>query len=128
MNRQALARLGDESVLPGCSPIPPGISGHPTDSCPYGDADDAGDLPAGRQLVKASGTYGAHVTVSVENSPPQRAYARYYTKLLNRLGFVPRRRVTTPMARIRQSRKVEGGPTDGLCQLVQRLPESERLL
>ena len=94
LNRPALARIGKGSVLPDCYLIPPGIPGHSTDSCPYGEADDTGDLQAARQLVRSSGSAGALVTVWAENSSPQRAYARYYTKLLNRLGFVARRRMT----------------------------------
>ena len=65
----------------------PGIAGHSTDPCPYGHADDPGDLQAGRELVKSSASAGAPVTVWVEDSWPQRAYAGYYSKLLNRLGF-----------------------------------------
>jgi peptide/nickel transport system substrate-binding protein len=90
MNRPYLAKLGKGSVLPDCYLIPDGIVGHPTGSCPYGDPDDPGNLPAARQLVKASGTAGTPVRVWVENSAPERAYARYYTKLLDRLGFVAR--------------------------------------
>ncbi len=82
-------------MLPDCYLIPPGIVGHPTGSCPYGQADDDGDIQAGRQLVRQSGASGTPVTVWVEDSSPQRAYARYYTKLLNRLGFTARMTVTT---------------------------------
>jgi peptide/nickel transport system substrate-binding protein len=87
LNRPALVRLGADALTPDCYLIPDGIVGHPSASCPYGGADDSGDLRAARQLVKASGTAGAQVTVWTENSAPQRAYARYYTKLLNRLGY-----------------------------------------
>jgi peptide/nickel transport system substrate-binding protein len=87
INRPYLAKLGKGAVEPGCYLIPEGIVGHPTGSCPYGDADDRGDLSAARQLVKESGTAGMPVSVWVEDSAPERAYARYYTKLLNRLGF-----------------------------------------
>jgi peptide/nickel transport system substrate-binding protein len=90
LNRPYLAKLGKGSVLPDCYLLPDGIVGHPTASCPYGDADDPGDLKTARQLVKASGTSGTPVSVWVEDSAPERAYARYYTKLLNRLGFKAR--------------------------------------
>lgn len=93
LDRPALARLGKGSVLTDCYLIPDGIVGHPTDPCPYGDADDHGDLRTARQLVRASGTLGASVLVWVEDNSPQRAYARYYTKLLNRLGFNAQLRV-----------------------------------
>ncbi len=93
LDRPRLARLGKGSVLPDCYLIPPGITGHPTDGCPYGDADDSGDVRAARQLVKESGTEGVAVTVRVDDAWPQRAYARYYTKLLNRIGLQARLRV-----------------------------------
>jgi peptide/nickel transport system substrate-binding protein len=87
LNRPYLAKLGKGAVDPGCYLIPEGIAGHPTGSCPYGDADDRGDLKAARRLVQASGTAGTPVVVWVEERSPERAYARYYTKLLNRLGY-----------------------------------------
>jgi peptide/nickel transport system substrate-binding protein len=90
LNRPYLAKLGKGAVVPDCYLIPDGIVGHPTASCPYGDAEDPGDPPAARQLVKESGAAGTPVVVWVEDSSPDRAYARYYTKLLNRLGFVAR--------------------------------------
>ena len=87
MNRPYLAKLSTGALEPGCYLIPDGIIGHPTASCPYGDADDRGDPKTARQLVQASGTAGTPVVVWVEDSSPERAYARYFTKLLNRLGF-----------------------------------------
>ena len=87
LDRPALARLGKQAVVPDCYLIPPGITGHPTDDCPYGDADGTGDPHAGRQLVEQSGTEGAPVTVSVDDNWPQPAYGRYFAKLLTRLGF-----------------------------------------
>jgi peptide/nickel transport system substrate-binding protein len=87
LNRPYMAKLGKGAVDPGCYLIPEGIAGHPTGSCPYGDADDRGDLKAARRLVQASGTTGTPLVVWVEDRSPERAYARYYAKLLDRLGF-----------------------------------------
>ena len=87
MNRPYMAELSKGALVPDCYLIPDGIVGHPTASCPYGDADDRGDLKAARQLMQESGSVGLPVVVWVEDSSPERAYARYYTKLLNRLGF-----------------------------------------
>ena len=95
LDRPALARLSKGSLLPSCYLLPAGIAGHPTGDCPYGGAEDDGDLRAGRQLVKESGTGGTPVTVWVDDGWPQRAYARYYKGLLNRLGFRARLRVLT---------------------------------
>ena len=93
LNRPYMAKLSKGSLVPDCYLIPDGIVGHPTASCPYGDAEDTGDLKAARQLVQASGTAGLPVVVWVEDRSPGRAYARYYTKLLNRLGFDARMEV-----------------------------------
>jgi peptide/nickel transport system substrate-binding protein len=87
LNRPYLAKLSKGALVPDCYLIPDGIAGHPTASCPYGDADDTGDLKAARQLMQESGSTGVPVVVWVEDRSPGRAYARYYTKLLNRLGF-----------------------------------------
>jgi peptide/nickel transport system substrate-binding protein len=87
MNRPYMAKLSKGALEPGCYLIPDGIPGHPSASCPYGDADDRGDLKTARQLVQASGTAGSSLVVWVEDTSPERAYARYFTKLLNRLGF-----------------------------------------
>jgi peptide/nickel transport system substrate-binding protein len=87
LNRPYMEKLSKGALSPDCYLIPEGIAGHPSASCPYGDADDTGDLKAARQLMQESGATGAPVVVWVEDSSPERAYARYYTKLLNRLGF-----------------------------------------
>jgi peptide/nickel transport system substrate-binding protein len=94
LNRPYLAKLAKGALDPGCYLIPDGIAGHPSASCPYGDADDRGDLKTARQLIGESGTAGAPVVVWVEDSAPQRSFARYYTKLLNHLGYDARLRVT----------------------------------
>jgi peptide/nickel transport system substrate-binding protein len=93
LDRPYMAKLAKGTLEPGCYLIPDGIVGHPTASCPYGDADDHGDLKAARQFVQESGTAGLRVVVWVEDSSPERAFARYYTKLLNRLGFDARTKV-----------------------------------
>ena len=90
LNRPHLAKLAKGALVPDCYLIPDGIAGHPTATCPFGDADDRGDMKAARQLLELSGTAGLPVTVWVEDSSPERAFARYYTKLLDRLGFTAR--------------------------------------
>jgi peptide/nickel transport system substrate-binding protein len=87
LDRPYLAKLGKGALEPDCHLLPDGIPGHPSASCPYGDADDEGNLAAARQLMRESVSIGLPVTVWVEDRSPARAYARYYTKLLNRLGF-----------------------------------------
>jgi peptide/nickel transport system substrate-binding protein len=87
LDRPALARVGGEFVRPECYLLPDGITGHPGDSCPYGDADADGDLAAARRLVEQSGTSGQSVTVWGEDRQPYRAYSQRYLKLLDRLGY-----------------------------------------
>jgi peptide/nickel transport system substrate-binding protein len=87
LNRPALSLAGGEFMRPECYLLPDGISGHPGDSCPYGDADAEGDLPEARRLVEQSGTAGESVTVWGDDREPYRAYTRRYVKLLERLGY-----------------------------------------
>jgi peptide/nickel transport system substrate-binding protein len=109
LDRPYMAKLAKGTLNPGCYLIPDGIAGHPTASCPYGDADDPGDLKAARQLVQESGTAGLAVVVWVEDSSPERGYARYYTKLLNRLGFDARTKV---VATAQDFGRIASGRTD----------------
>lgn len=113
LNRPALARLAKGSLLPDCYLLPQGVVGHPSGSCPYGDAEDTGDLHSGRELVQESGTAGAPVTVWVEDSSPERAYARYYTKLLARLGFSAKLRVASASRDFGTIGKVQSDPQTG---------------
>ena len=87
LDRPALSELANGSVEAECYLLPDGIPGHPSSSCPYGEADNDGDLQAARELVVQSGTAGSPVTVWGENSAPQRAFVRHYIKLLRRLGY-----------------------------------------
>jgi peptide/nickel transport system substrate-binding protein len=96
LDRPALAQLADGSLEPACYLVPDGIPGHPSSSCPYGDADGEGDLQAARELVLQSGAARAAVTVWGENSAPQRAYVRHYVKLLRLLGYRAEARLVEP--------------------------------
>jgi peptide/nickel transport system substrate-binding protein len=96
LDRPALAQLGNGGLEPSCYLIPEGIPGHPSGSCPYGGADDEGDLAEARELVQRSGTAGTSVIVWGENGAPERAYVRSYTKLLNRLGYRAKTQLLPP--------------------------------
>jgi peptide/nickel transport system substrate-binding protein len=96
LDRPALAELGNGTVEPDCYLIPEGIPGHPSGSCPYGGADDEGDLAEARDLVQQSGTAGTSVTVWGGNEAPERAFVRNYTKLLNRLGYRAKTQLLPP--------------------------------
>jgi peptide/nickel transport system substrate-binding protein len=96
LDRPALAQLANGSLEPSCFLLPEGVPGHPSGSCPYGGADEPGDLQAARELVQRSGTRRARVTVWGENSAPQRAFIRNYVKLLRRLGYRADARLVQP--------------------------------
>jgi peptide/nickel transport system substrate-binding protein len=96
LDRPALARLSNETLEPECHLVPDGIPGHPSSSCPYGGANDEGDLQAARELVQQSGTAGTPVTVWGEDAPPERAFVHSYVKLLRKLGFGAEARLEQP--------------------------------
>jgi peptide/nickel transport system substrate-binding protein len=122
LDRPALARLGKGSVVPDCYLIPDGIVGHPSDTCPYGDADSTGDIRAARQLMAASGALGTSVRIWVENSSPQRAYARYYTKLLNRLGLQARISIASSELDFGKIGKTQTDPQTGFASWFNDFP------
>jgi len=96
LDRPALADLSNETLEPECYLVPDGIPGHASSACPYGAADDDGDLQSARELVQQSGTAGTPVTVWGEDAPPERAFVRSYVKLLRRLGFGAEVRLVQP--------------------------------
>jgi peptide/nickel transport system substrate-binding protein len=96
LDRPALERLSNDTLDPECYLLPDGIPGHPSSSCPYGGANDGGDLEAAQELVQQSGTSGAPVTVWGPNSAPQRSFVNHYVKLLRRLGYRADARLLQP--------------------------------
>jgi len=86
MDRNAIARLGSGFFTPACHLLPPGIIGHPTTACPYGDPTKP-DLAKAKALVKQSGMAGTPVTVWGEMRTPRRQFVDYYTSFLNQIGF-----------------------------------------
>jgi peptide/nickel transport system substrate-binding protein len=86
MDRGAIARLGSGILAPGCFFLPPGMIGHPTQPCPYGDPATP-NLAKAQQLVKQSGMAGTPVTVWGEMRHPRREWIDYYTDFLNKIGF-----------------------------------------
>jgi peptide/nickel transport system substrate-binding protein len=86
MDRNAIARLGSGFFTPACYLLPPGIVGHPTKPCPYGDPTKP-DLAKAKELVKQSGMAGTPITVWGEERSPRRQFVDYYTSFLNQIGF-----------------------------------------
>ncbi len=87
LNQNAMNRLGSGTLIPGCFFLPPGMIGHPTGSCPYGDPASGGDIAKARQLVQQSGMAGTPVTVWSETRSPRQQWMTYYTSFLNQIGF-----------------------------------------
>jgi peptide/nickel transport system substrate-binding protein len=86
MDRNALNRLSSGTLIPACFFLPPGIIGHPSASCPYGDPATP-NLAKARQLVQQSGMAGTPVTVWGQMRSPRREWVDYYTSFLNQIGF-----------------------------------------
>jgi peptide/nickel transport system substrate-binding protein len=84
VDRQAVARLSSASIAPGCYFLPPGLIGHPSAPCPYGEQPD---LARARALVAQAGLAGAPVAVFGEMRSPYREYADYYASVLDEIGF-----------------------------------------
>jgi peptide/nickel transport system substrate-binding protein len=122
LNRPYMAKLSKGALAPDCYLVPDGIVGHPTASCPYGDADDPGDLKAARQLVQESGSAGLPAVVWVEDGSPERAYARYYTKLLDRLGFDARTEVAATAQDFGRVGKTRMDPQTGFASWFNDFP------
>jgi peptide/nickel transport system substrate-binding protein len=87
LNQNAMNRLGSGTLIPGCYFLPPGMVGHPTAPCPYGDPASGGNITKAKQLVQQSGMAGQPVTVWSETRSPRQQWMTYYTSFLNQIGF-----------------------------------------
>ena len=87
VDRRAMARLDTGNLVPGCYFLPPGLVGHPTQPCPYGNPNAAPNLAEAKQLVARSGDKGASITVWSEQRQPKAQFALYYASVLSSLGF-----------------------------------------
>jgi peptide/nickel transport system substrate-binding protein len=87
LNQNAMSRLGSGTLIPGCYFLPPGMVGHPSAPCPYGDPAKGGDIAKAKQLVQQSGMAGTKVTVWSETRAPRQQWMTYYTSFLNQIGF-----------------------------------------
>jgi peptide/nickel transport system substrate-binding protein len=87
LNQPAFSRLGSGFLIPGCYFLPPGMIGHPTAPCPYGDPAAGGNITKAKQLVQQSGMAGTPVTVWSETRSPRQEWMTEYTSLLNQIGF-----------------------------------------
>lgn len=86
-DRRVLAKLASGNLVPGCYFLPPGIIGHNTRPCPYGNPDGAPDLAKAKHLIAQSGDKGDAVTVWSQERQPRTQYVTYYASVLSELGF-----------------------------------------
>ncbi len=122
LDRPALAEVGGGFVEPGCYLLPEGIAGHPSGRCPWGEAEGNGDPAAARELVGQSGTSGADVVVWGEDSAPQRAFVRYYVRLLKRIGYDATQRLVTPSEYFQAVGDPAAAPQTGLGEWFNDFP------
>jgi peptide/nickel transport system substrate-binding protein len=87
ISEDSLNRLGSGTLIPACYFLPPGMTGHPTAPCPYGDPSAGGNIAKAKALVQQSGMAGTPVTVWGQMRSPRRQWVDYYTSFLNQIGF-----------------------------------------
>jgi YVTN family beta-propeller protein len=85
IDRRVMIHMMGGTALPTCQVLPPGFPGY-VRYCPW----PAPDMARARQLVTASGTRGAKVTVvtgPLTNMPSGRAAGNYLVSVLHKLGY-----------------------------------------
>jgi peptide/nickel transport system substrate-binding protein len=87
LNEQAMNKLASGSLVPACFFLPPGVPGHPTSACPYGNPASGGNIAKAKALIKQSGDAGQSVTVWSETRSPRQQWMTYYTSFLNQIGL-----------------------------------------
>ena len=109
LDKQALMRLFAGRLEPTCNFLPRGLPGFSRiDPCPWGDPGLKGDPERARQLIEDTGEEGKPVTVFSERDRRQRAVARYYTGLLDKIGLRAKLRVVDSLRGARRGRAQTG--------------------
>src|SRR5262245_12428199 len=92
IDRNALVKIfgGPKLAQPSCQVLPPGFPGYKP-YCPYtkhpGTTWSAPDIAKAKQLVAASGTKGAKVTVLSSDDEVNKSVAVYLQSVLNQIGY-----------------------------------------
>jgi peptide/nickel transport system substrate-binding protein len=86
LNESGFSRLGSGTLAPGCFFLPPGIPGHGTGSCPYGNP-ATGNLTKAKKLLKESGQANVPITVYGEERAPRLQWEQAYVQELQQIGF-----------------------------------------
>jgi len=91
IDKSALARVYAGQLQPGCSFLPPGMTGYEEQldksGCPYGDPGKPPDVARARALIRAAGADGAEVTVWGYDQSPQGEVVQAYAGMLDKLGL-----------------------------------------
>jgi peptide/nickel transport system substrate-binding protein len=87
LNQNAMNKLSAGTLVPACFFLPPGVAGHPTGACPYGNPASGGSITKAKALIKQSGMAGTQVTVWSETRSPRQQRMTYYTSFLNQIGL-----------------------------------------
>jgi len=87
LNQIAMNKLSAGTLAPACFFLPPGVPGHPTGPCPYGNPATGGNIAKAKALVKQSGMEGTPVTVWSQTRAPRQQWMTYYTSFLNQIGL-----------------------------------------
>jgi len=122
LNQNALSRLGSGTLQPGCYFLPPGITGHSSGACPYGNPASGGNLAKAKQLVQQSGMAGTPVTVWSETRSPRQQWVTYYTQFLNQIGFKATQKVIADATYFTTIGNVKLNPQTGFADWQQDFP------
>jgi peptide/nickel transport system substrate-binding protein len=122
LDENAMSRLGSGTLLPGCFFLPPGMTGHPTGTCPYGNPASGGDIAKAKALVQQSGMAGQPVTVWSETRTPRQQWMTYYTQFLNQIGFKATQKVVADATYFSTIGSLKLNPQTGFADWNQDFP------
>jgi peptide/nickel transport system substrate-binding protein len=129
LNQNAMNKLSAGTLVPACFFLPPGVAGHPTGACPYGNPASGGSITKAKALIKQSGMAGTPVTVWSQTRAPRQQWMTYYTSFLNQIGLKASLKVigdANYFTTIGSSKSLD--PETGFADWEPGLPEPDRLL
>jgi peptide/nickel transport system substrate-binding protein len=123
LNQSALSRLDSGNFAPGCYFLPPGIVGHPTAPCPYGDPSLGGNIAKAKALVKQAGLTGYPVDVYGETRSPRKEFVDYYASVLNQIGFKATEKIVADATYFPTIGNLKLNPQTGFADWNQDFPD-----
>ena len=122
LDQNAMSRLGSGTLIPGCYFLPPGMVGHPSGQCPYGNPASGGNIAKAKALVQQSGMAGQPVTVWSETRSPRQQWMTYYTQFLNQIGFKATQKVIADATYFTTIGSLKLNPQTGFADWNQDFP------